>query len=64
MSSVGESQVVDSTPVLILVDHDVQVNEAYYRNVMLLQQCLSTIRPITHEFFIQQDSSQAHAAGG
>jgi len=41
MASVGEPQAVDS---LILVDHGFKINEAYYRNVMLLQQFLITVR--------------------
>jgi len=44
-ASVGEPQVIDSTP-LILVDHEVTINEAYYRNVMLFQQFLLAIRHI------------------
>jgi len=31
-ASVGEAQVIDSTA-MILVDHGVKINEAYYRNV-------------------------------
>ena len=45
MASVGESHVVDITQVtsLILVDARVKISEAYYRNMMLLQQFLPAI---------------------
>ena len=60
MASVGEPQAVDS---LILVDHGFKINEAYYRNVMLLQQFPLAIRQIASNFFVfQQDSAQAHTA--
>jgi len=36
MASVGESQVVEKTPVYILVDHGIKVIEGCCRNVMLL----------------------------
>jgi len=43
---------------LILVDHGVKINEAYCRNVMLLQQF--AIRQILSKFFtFQQDSALA-----
>ena len=48
---------------LIFVDPGVKVNGAYYRNVLLLQQLLPTIRQVSGEFFIvQQDSAPAHRA--
>jgi len=42
IASVGESHVVNITQVtsLILVDARVKISEAYYRNMMLLQQFL------------------------
>jgi len=44
-ASVAEPQMNDSTPVwYLLVDHEVKINKAYYRNVMLLQQFLLAIR--------------------
>jgi len=62
MASVGEPQAVDS---LILVDHGFKINEAYYRNVMLLQQFLITVREISSKFFIfQQDSASVHTRLG
>jgi len=46
---------------LILVVHRVKVNEAYYHNVMLLQQFLSATCHILSEFFIfHQDSAVTH----
>jgi len=48
---------------LILVVHRVKVNEAYYHNVMLLQQFLSATCHILCEFFIfHQDSAATHVA--
>jgi len=48
MASVSESQVVDNTLVsFIRVYRGVKIIEAYYRNVMLLQQFLPFIRQIS-----------------
>jgi len=48
---------------LIFVDPGVKVNGAYYRNMLLLQQLLPTIRQVSGEVFIfQQDSAPAHRA--
>ena len=48
---------------LTFVDPGDKVNGAYYRNVLLLQQLLPTIRQVSGEFFIfQQDSAPAHRA--
>ena len=47
---------------LILVDHEVNINEAYYCNVMLLQQFLLATRQISIKFFVfQQGSAPARA---
>ena len=46
---------------LILVDHEVKINEVYYRSVMLLQQFLlaACIHQISSKFFVfQQDSAR------
>jgi len=46
---------------LILVSHEVKVNEAYYRNVMLSQQFLLAVHQVSSRFFIfQQDSAPVH----
>jgi len=48
---------------LIFVDPGVKVNVAYYRNVLLLQQLLPTIRQVSGNFFIfQLDSAPSHRA--
>jgi len=48
---------------LIFVDPGVKVNGAYYRNVLLLQQLLPTVRQVSGAFFVfQQDSAPAHRA--
>jgi len=45
----------------LFVDLGVKVNGAYYRNVLLLQQLLPTIRQVFGEFFLfQQDSAPSH----
>ena len=49
---------VDRSPL-----YGVKINEAYYRNVMLLQQFLLAVRQISSKFFVfQQDSAPKHTA--
>jgi len=48
---------------LILVDHEVKINETYYRNVMQLQQFVLAIHQISSKFSVfQQDSALMHKA--
>jgi len=62
MASDDESQWLTQYTSLILVDHGVKINEAYYCNVMLLQQFLLAIRQISSKFFVfQQGSAPARA---
>ena len=48
---------------LIFIDPGVKINGAYYRDVLLSQHLLPTIKAISGEFFVfQQDSAPAHRA--
>ena len=61
MVSVGVSKLGRTG--LIFVEPGVEVNGAYYRNVLLLQHMLPDIHHIAGEFLIfQQDSAPAHRA--
>jgi len=60
MVSVGMSKLGYTHPVF--VDPGVQINEEYYRNVLLSQELLPAIRQILGKFF-HQDSAPAHMAG-
>jgi len=49
--------------ILSLVDHDVKINEAYYRNVMLLQQFLPAVHQILKQVLpLSTKQSPAHIA--
>jgi inhibitor of nuclear factor kappa-B kinase subunit alpha len=61
MVSVGVSKL--GCTELIFIEPRVKINGAYYRDVLLAQNLLPTIRNISGEFFIfQQDSAPAHRA--
>jgi len=48
---------------LIFVDSGVKINGCYYREVLLSQQLLPTIRQVSGDFFVlHQDSAPAHKA--
>jgi len=48
---------------LIFVDPGVKINGCYYREVLLSQQLLTAIQPVSGDFFVlQQDNASAHRA--
>ena len=47
---------------MFFVEPGVNVNGAYYRDVLLKQQVLSAIRRMSGDFIFQQDSAPAHRA--
>jgi len=49
---------------LIFVDPDVTINSCYYREVLLSQQLLPTIRQVSGDFFVLQVTRECTGAHG
>jgi len=49
---------------LILVDSGVKINSCYYREVLLSQQLLPTIRQVSGDFFVLQVTRQCTSTQG